>query len=113
MVILFLKLVLFRTSIRLNSKINNCEERGANFYLLIGKTEPENHYFELTLKIVPVTLGSLKKFKVPSLIDPNAQRKNFKAFKMVGGVLNGSVPFQSTRMVGFTTQIWDGLCGGR
>ena len=27
---------------------------------------------------------------------------------MVGGVLNGSVPFQSTRMVGFNIQIWDG-----
>ena len=35
--------------------------------------------------------------------------EKWKLLEMVGGVLNGSVPFQSTRMVGFTTQIWDGL----
>ena len=35
--------------------------------------------------------------------------EKWKLLEMVGGVLNGLVPFQSTRMVGFTTQIWDGL----
>ena len=63
------------TSIRLNSADRIiAKSEGANFYLLIERLEPgKTHYFRAYAKnSAGETLGSLKKFKVPSLIDPNA-----------------------------------------
>ena len=50
------------------------KSEGANFYLLIERLEPgKTHYFRAYARnSAGETLGSLKKFKVPSLVDPNA-----------------------------------------
>ena len=63
------------TSIRLNHADRIiAKSEGANFYLLIERLEPgKTHYFRAYARnSAGETLGSLKKFKVPSLIDPNA-----------------------------------------